>query len=98
VKIVGERFEQGEAYSLGLLMAADTFNAATETLRPEIWSRKRRVATAGKLVLGAVKGNVHHIGKNIVAIVLETREFLVVDIEMDVPCFPCSVLGISLLA
>jgi len=82
---VGERFEKGEAYLPELLMAADTFNAAMEILRPEIEAQKKQVKKAGTVLIGTVKGDVHNIGKNIVATVLETHGFEVIDIGVDNP-------------
>ena len=83
--IVGDRFERGEAYLPELLMAADTFSAAMEILKPEMEAQKKEVAKAGTVLLGTVKGDVHNIGKNIVATVLQTRGFSVVDMGVDIP-------------
>jgi corrinoid protein of di/trimethylamine methyltransferase len=83
--IVGERFEKGDAFLPELLMAADTFNAAMEILKPVIALQKREVATAGRVLVGTVKGDIHHIGKDIVITILETRGFSVVDMGVDVP-------------
>jgi len=84
MEIVGERFERGEAYLPELLMAADTFNAAMEILKPVIVSQKKQIAKEGTVIIGTVKGDIHHIGKNIVTTVLETRGFSVVDMGVDV--------------
>ncbi len=83
--IVGQRFEKGEAFLPELLMAADSFNAAMEVLKPEIEAQKKQMAKAGKVVIGTVKSDVHNIGKNIVATVLETNGFEVIDIGIDNP-------------
>lgn len=83
--IVGESFERGESYLPELLMAAATFNAAMEILEPEIEAKNKEIAKAGTVLLGTVKGDVHDLGKNIVAMVLETNGFSVVDIGVDVP-------------
>ena len=83
--IVGKRFEQGDAFLPELLMAADAFKAAMEILKPVIALQKREVATAGKVLVGTVKGDIHHIGKDIVVTILETRGFSVVDMGVDVP-------------
>ena len=83
--IVGKRFEQGDAFLPELLMAADTFNVAMEILKPVIVAQKREVAKAGKVLVGTVKGDIHHIGKDIVVTILETRGFNVVDMGVDVP-------------
>lgn len=83
--IVGESFERGESYLPELLMAAATFNAAMEILEPEIEAQNKEIAKAGTVLIGTVKGDVHDLGKNIVAMVLETNGFSVVDIGVDVP-------------
>ena len=83
--VVGERFEKGEAFLPELLMAADAFNAAMEVLKPEIEVKKNRRARRGRILIGTVKGDVHNIGKNIVATVFETQGFDVVDLGTDNP-------------
>jgi trimethylamine corrinoid protein len=83
--VVGERFEKGDAFLPELLMAADSFGAAMEVLKPEIEAQKKQVTKAGTVVIGTVKSDVHNIGKNIVATVLETNGFEVVDIGIDNP-------------
>ena len=82
---VGEKFEKGEVFLPELLMAADTFNAAMEVLKPEIEAQKKHLTKAGKVLIGTVKSDVHNIGKNIVATVLETNGFEVVDLGIDNP-------------
>jgi len=83
--IVGERFEKGDAFLPELLMAADSFTAAMEVLKPEIEAQKKQLTKAGTVVIGTVKSDVHNIGKNIVATVLETNGFEVIDIGIDNP-------------
>jgi len=83
--VVGDRFEKGEAYLPELMMAGDTFNAAMEILKPEMEAQKKEITKAGTVLVGTVKGDVHDIGKNIVATVLETHGFTVVDMGVDVP-------------
>ena len=82
--IVGEKFEAGEFYLPELLLAAEAFKAAMDVLQPEITAQKKTVASAGTVLIGSVKGDVHNIGKNIVAIVLGTKGFTVVDMGVDI--------------
>ena len=82
---VGNRFESGDAYLPELLMAANAFNAAMEILKPEIEAQKKQVTKMGTVLIGTVKGDVHNIGKNIVATVLGTNGFEVVDMGVDNP-------------
>ena len=83
--VVGERFESGEAYLPDLLIAAEVFKAAMEILRPEIEAQKKQMVKKGTVLVGTVKGDMHNIGKNIVATVLEINGFEVVDIGVDNP-------------
>jgi corrinoid protein of di/trimethylamine methyltransferase len=82
---LGERFEKGEVFLPDLLIAADAFNVAIELLKPAMEAQKKQVVKAGTVLIGTVNGDVHGIGKNIVAIVLETNGFGVVDIGVDNP-------------
>lgn len=82
---LGERFEKGEVFLPDLLIAADAFNIAIEVLKPAMEAQKKQVAKLGTVLIGTVNGDVHGIGKNIVAIVLEAYGFEVVDIGVDNP-------------
>ena len=81
--VIGDRFERGEAYLPELIMAGETFKAAMEILDPEIKRQQRDVPHVGTVVITTVKGDLHSIGKNIVATVLETNGFKVVNIGVD---------------
>ena len=83
MKVIGDKFEKGDVFLPELLIAADTFNAAMEILKPAIEEQKKVLEASGKVLLATVKGDVHSIGKNIVATVLETNGFEVVDIGVD---------------
>ncbi|MCE5264709.1 MAG: cobalamin-dependent protein [Deltaproteobacteria bacterium] len=83
MEIVGGQFDSGEAYLPELLMAAAAFNAAMAVFKPEIEAQKKQMAKMGKVLIGTVKGDVHSIGKDIVASVLDTSGFEVVDMGVD---------------
>jgi len=83
MEIVGGQFDSGEVYLPELLMAAASFNAAMAILTPEIEAQKKQVAKIGKVLIGTVKGDVHSIGKDIVASVLDTSGFEVMDMGVD---------------
>jgi len=83
METVGKRFETGEAFLPELLLAADAFSSAMEVVSPALEARKDSVAKIGKVLLATVKGDVHNLGKNILATVLETNGFEVVDIGVD---------------
>jgi corrinoid protein of di/trimethylamine methyltransferase len=82
---LGERFEKGEVFLPDLLIAADAFNIAIGVLKPAMEAQKKQVAKLGTVLIGTVNGDVHGIGKNIVAIVLEAYGFEVIDIGVDNP-------------
>lgn len=79
---VGQRFEEGDYYLPELLIAAEAFKAAVELVKPHLGEA---IQTKGTVVLGTVEGDIHDIGKNIVALTLETNGYEVVDIGIDVP-------------
>jgi corrinoid protein of di/trimethylamine methyltransferase len=80
--IIGAQFETGEAYLPELLLAAASFNAAMAVLKPAM-DADRKVTKLGKILVATVKGDVHSIGKDIVATVLGTSGFEVVDLGVD---------------
>ena len=80
---VGERFECGDYFVPDLLVAARAMKAAFEPLRP-LLARSGAKPTA-TVVIGTVKGDLHDIGKNLVAAMLEGGGFEVIDLGADVP-------------
>ena len=79
---VGRRFQDGKAFVPQLLMAGRAMKAALELLKPML---SGTASTAvGKVVIGTVKGDLHDIGKNLVASMLEGCGFEVVNIGIDV--------------
>jgi len=81
--VVGERFKTGEIYVPEMLIAARAMKAGLEKLRPLlVGSEVKSLAT---VVLGTVKGDLHDIGKNLVAIMLEGAGCKVIDIGVDAP-------------
>lgn len=82
--IVGDRFEQGEAYLPELIKATDTFEAAMEVLQPEMEAQKKEIIKAGKVLIATVKGDLHSIGKNIVASIFKINGFSITDLGVDV--------------
>lgn len=79
---VGQRFQDGKAFVPQLLMAGRAMKAALELLKPLL---SGTASTAiGKVVIGTVKGDLHDIGKNLVASMLEGCGFEVVNIGIDV--------------
>ena len=83
MEVVGEKFSSKEYYIPDMLASADAVGAAMEILKPHL--EKANVAIKGKIVLATVKGDIHDIGKNIVAILLKGAGYDVVDLGIDVP-------------
>ena len=79
---VGHRFQNGKAFVPQLLMAGRAMKAALELLKPLMAGEAS--AAIGKVVIGTVKGDLHDIGKNLVASMLEGCGFEVVNIGIDV--------------
>lgn len=79
---VGRRFENSEYFVPELLIAARAMKGALELLRPLL--AERGVEPVGRVVIGTVKGDLHDIGKGLVASMLEGGGFEVVDLGVDV--------------
>ena len=82
--VIGDKFNQGECYLPELIRAGNTFNAAIKVLEPEIKKRGEEKSRTGVVVLGTVKGDIHNIGKDILAMLLKTRGFEVHNLGEDV--------------
>ena len=83
MSVVGERFKKNEVYVPEVLIAARAMKNAMEVLRPLLV--ESGVEPIGVIALGTVKGDLHDIGKNLVAMMLEGAGFEVVDLGIDVP-------------
>jgi 5-methyltetrahydrofolate--homocysteine methyltransferase len=80
---VGRRFEDGEFYVPEMLIAARAMQAGLKILKPHLV--ETGVKAAGRVAIGTVKGDLHDIGKNLVAMMLEGAGFEVNDLGVDVP-------------
>ena len=83
MKEVGARFEAGDFYVPEMLIAARAMQAGLAILKPHLVSGG--IQSAGKVVIGTVKGDLHDIGKNLVSMMLEGAGFEIVDLGTDVP-------------
>ena len=79
---IGARFECGKAYVPNLLMSARAMKGSLEILKPLL--KGDTSSSMGKVVIGTVKGDLHDIGKNIVASMLEGCGFEVINLGVDV--------------
>lgn len=83
MKEVGRRFEEGDFYVPEMLIAARAMQAGLSLLKPHLVQSD--VKSAGRVAIGTVKGDLHDIGKNLVALMLEGAGFEVKDLGVDVP-------------
>jgi 5-methyltetrahydrofolate--homocysteine methyltransferase len=79
---IGDKYKNGEIFVPEMLIAARAMNKALGILEPEML--KDRVEPRGTLVIGAVKGDLHDIGKNLVGIMFKGAGFKVIDLGTDV--------------
>jgi 5-methyltetrahydrofolate--homocysteine methyltransferase len=79
---VGRRFETNEYFVPELLISARAMKGALELIRPKLVDKGAK--PIGKVVIGTVKGDLHDIGKNLVAAMLEGGGFEVIDLKVDV--------------
>ena len=85
VNYVGEQFGCGEMFLPDLVLAGEAMKAAVSVLEPEMQKRGSQRQMLGKVVLGTVKGDIHEIGKTLVATMLAASGFEVYDLGVDVP-------------
>lgn len=79
---VGDLFSSGEYYLPDLIISGDTMKAAMEVLESALSEDQER-EVLGKVVIGTVKGDLHEIGKTLVATLLSANGFQVIDIGID---------------
>jgi corrinoid protein of di/trimethylamine methyltransferase len=82
MEVVGQKYEDGEYFLAELIMAGETMKEGMMVLEPYLKSGD--IKSAGKIVIGTVKGDLHDIGKNVVMTLLKAANFDVVDLGVDV--------------
>ncbi|MCW4035736.1 MAG: corrinoid protein [Candidatus Bathyarchaeota archaeon] len=82
---VGDRFGRGDAFITELIAAAQAMEAGAEVLNKEIAKLGASRRTIGRFLIGTVEGDIHSIGKKIVATMLRSAGFEVIDLGVDVP-------------
>jgi corrinoid protein of di/trimethylamine methyltransferase len=83
--IVGEKFSCGDYFLPNLIISANGMQDAMKLLEPELVARQQERKSAGKVVIGTVHGDIHEIGKSLVATMLSANGFQVYDLGVDVP-------------
>jgi len=81
MNLVGDKFEKREYFLPDLLVAAEAVRRATDVIKPFLKGERGK----GTVVIGTVSGDIHDLGKNLVASTLEASGFRVVDLGVDVP-------------
>lgn len=84
MRTVGDRFSRYEIYLPEMMLAAETWEIAMRLLEPELSAAEISRQAAGKVVVGTVKGDVHSLGKNILAQLLRAAGFEAYDLGVDV--------------
>jgi len=82
MRSIGEKFQANEVFVPELLIAAKTMKKGVAILRPHLSSGE--LGKLGKVIIGTVAGDLHDIGKNLVALMIESAGFEVIDLGVDV--------------
>lgn len=85
VNHVGEAYAQGEMFLPDLVLAGEAMKAAVAVLEPEMKKQGTERQMLGTVVMGTVEGDIHDIGKTLVATMLSATGFRVYDLGVDVP-------------
>lgn len=85
VNTVGDAFGRGEAFLPELVMAGEAMKSAVATLDPELKKRGSQRQILGRVVIATVEGDIHEIGKSLVATMLGASGFEVHDLGVDTP-------------
>jgi 5-methyltetrahydrofolate--homocysteine methyltransferase len=83
MNIVSEKFKNNECFIPEVLVSAKAMSIGLEILKPRL--AETNVKSRGKVVIGTIQGDLHDIGKNIVAMLLQGAGFEIVDLGADVP-------------
>lgn len=84
MEIVGQRFEDREYFLPELIMSGEVLKEITEVIKPHLNQEKEGAPKLGTFVIGTVKGDIHDIGKDIVAFMMEVNGFEVYNLGVDV--------------
>jgi corrinoid protein of di/trimethylamine methyltransferase len=82
MEVVGQKYEDGEYFLAELIMAGETMKEGMSVLEPYL--KAGDIKTAGKVIMGTVRGDLHDIGKNVVITLLRAANYDVVDLGVDI--------------
>lgn len=85
MNVLGDCFARGEVFLPHLVMGGEAMKAAIAVLEPELARRQQQRQVLGKVVIGTVAGDIHEIGKSLVATMLSANGFQIFDLGVDVP-------------
>jgi methanogenic corrinoid protein MtbC1 len=83
MSVVGEKFQKNEIFVPEMLVAARAMKKGVEVLKPHLSAGA--TSKHGKCIIGTVHGDLHDIGKNLVALMIESAGFEMIDLGVDVP-------------
>ncbi len=84
MRIVGQKYENGEYFVSGLIMSGEIFREVVELVQPHIIMQAKG-RSSGVVLIGTVAGDIHDIGKNMAGMLLSCYGFTVIDLGVDVP-------------
>jgi corrinoid protein of di/trimethylamine methyltransferase len=84
IQEAGRLWENGEYFLPELIAGAEAMKAAMRVFQPELEKSRIKAASAGKIIIGTISGDIHDIGKNLVASMLSANGFDVLDLGADV--------------
>jgi methylmalonyl-CoA mutase cobalamin-binding domain/chain len=84
MRLVGQKYENGEYFVSGLIMSGEIFREVVEIIHPHL-KKLSDGKSSGVVLLGTVAGDIHDIGKNMAATLLSCYGFTVIDLGVDVP-------------
>ena len=84
ISLVGEKWKKGDMFIPEVLLSAQAVKQGTNILKSFLLAEEE-FSSIGKVVIGTVHSDLHNIGKNIVAMILESVGFTVLDLGVDVP-------------
>ena len=84
LRVVGERYQEGEYFLSQLFLAAETMKNALEVLQP-LLAAADQGGSKGTIVIGSIEGDIHDFGKTIVSSLLTAEGYRIIDLGIDVP-------------
>jgi corrinoid protein of di/trimethylamine methyltransferase len=85
LKEIGDAFARGDLFLVHMIMSAESAKSIIDIFTPELSRQKKKIDYLGRVIIGTVAGDIHDIGKRLVATFLEMEGFEVIDLGIDVP-------------